>query len=79
MPKNEKGEGHQAHFSVQLKANVEIDGKKQAFNIDYDLTVKFEQIDYLVRMVAGGIAQAASDIAENGITTSREPAENAVA
>ncbi len=74
----DKGEGHRAHFSAILKAKIEIDGKKQEFNIDYDVTITFEQIDYVVRQIAGGIAQAAGRFAKDGLT-SREPAENAVA
>lgn len=67
--KNEpgEGEGHRAHFAVKLKSTFEIDGKTIPLNWDCDLTVTFEEVDYMVRKVADGIAQAASKIARDGI------------
>jgi len=70
----DKGEGHKARIVVALRSTVDIDGEKTQFNVDYDLSVTIEHIDYVVRQIAGGIAQAASRIAEDGITEVREPA-----
>jgi hypothetical protein len=65
--KSEKGEGHKARIAVDAKATVEIDGTKQSYNLNYDVTVTIEHIDYVVRQIAGGIAQAAGRVAKDGI------------
>jgi hypothetical protein len=65
---NKPGQGHQARIAAVLKASVEIDGKKQDFNLEYDLTITVEMIDYAVRLFAGRIAQVADKIAKDGIS-----------
>jgi hypothetical protein len=68
----DKGEGHKARIIASLKSTIEMDGEKHEFNFDYDLSITIEHVDYVVRQIAGGIAQAASKIARDGITE-REP------
>ena len=64
---SDNGHGHKAKFAVVINATVEIDGKKQQFHVDYDVSVTVEQVDYIVRQIAGGIAQAAGKVARDGI------------
>lgn len=68
---NDKGEGHKAKIAVIAHAKIEIDGKVTEFKVDYDVSVTIEHLDYVVREIAGGIAQAAGDIAKNGIRGKR--------
>lgn len=77
--KENRGDGHKAKIVVDLKSTVEIDGKKTSFNINYDLNITFEQVDYAVRAIAGGIAQAASAIARDGLDGVRGKAKKAAA
>lgn len=72
MTHKNHGEGHKAHISLVAKATIEIDGKKQQFNIDYDVTITVEMIDYAIRKIASGIAQVADDVARNGIGRKKE-------
>lgn len=72
-PEN-KGDGHKAHIAVVLDANVEIDGKEQHIHFDYDITVTIEHIDYMVRQIAGSIAQVASKVARDGVKE-RQPVD----
>jgi len=65
------GEGHKAKIAVVAKARIEVDGKVTEFKVDYDVNVTIEHIDYMVRQIADGIAQAASEVAKNGISGKR--------
>jgi len=62
-----KGEGHQAKIVVSARAKVDINGEVTEFKVDYDVNVTIEHLDYMVREIAGGIAQAAGEVAKNGI------------
>jgi hypothetical protein len=63
----EKGEGHKARFAVVGKFTTVIDGETSEFNVNWDVTLSMENFDYVVRDIAGGIAQAAGAIAKDGI------------
>lgn len=66
-----KGGGHKAKIVVSAKAKIEIDGTVTEFKVDYDVSVTIEHLDYMIREIAGGIAQAAGDVAKNGIRGKR--------
>jgi formyltetrahydrofolate synthetase len=63
----EYGEGHKGRIAVIAKCKTVMDGKISEFNFDYDVTITIEHIDYIVRQIAGRVAKAANNIAENGI------------
>jgi hypothetical protein len=46
---------------------VTVDGKVSEYNIDYDVSITVEMIDYVIRQVADGVSKAASKIARDGI------------
>lgn len=71
----DKGEGHKARLALDLKGTVEIDGTKQEYNCNWDVTITIEMVDYAVRLIAGGIAQAANRIATDGLSGDRKTAE----
>jgi hypothetical protein len=63
----EKGEGHKARFAVVGTFTTVIDGEKSEFNLNWDVTLSMENLDYAVRDIAGSIAQVAGKIAKDGI------------
>lgn len=69
----ESGEGHKARIALVARCKVDMDGKVNEFNIDYDATVTIEYIDYIVRQIASGIAQAAGKVARVGVMEKEEP------
>lgn len=69
---NAVGQGHKARFAMTAKITVNADGKKQQFNIDYDVTLTVEMIDYAVRLIAGRISEITGKIAGDGIPKREE-------
>lgn len=64
---NKPGQGHKARVAAQIKGSFDIDGDKHTFDINYDITITVEQLDYAVRQIANGIAEVANRVAKDGL------------
>lgn len=60
-PKN----GHKSRVKLEVRARWKAgEEKEQTFELDYEVTVTAEQIEYAVRKIASTVARVASSIAE---------------
>lgn len=67
-----RAEGHIVHIAVNATMKDTKNGKvvtEQVFN--YDVTLTIEMLDYAVRRIAGGLAQAFERVSENGLSAKK--------